>query len=95
MEYMIFVVGKDSYIQADDVADHWNDLGKDSGDAKVICLGEETDYNGAEGLRPIRYLAITDYPGLMAQIEAEFESEVEIYFGTERAAETYNSLNCK
>lgn len=95
MEYKIFILGKDSYIQADDVADHQNDIGREKNDREIVCIGEDANDKGIEGLRPIRYLARANDKEIMAEIEAEFESEVEIYFGTKSAAESYSSLKCK
>lgn len=95
MEYKIFAVGKDSYIQADDVADHHNDIGQNQKDREIVCLGKDAYYTGNEAFQPIRYLAKAKNKEIIAEIESEFESEVEIYFGTEEAAQTYSSLKCK
>lgn len=73
-------VGIESRIEASEVADHQNDLGKDLGDRKVVYIGEGK-YSGnecPEEWAPIFFVAIATTEETMKEILSEFYHEVPI-----------------
>ena len=97
-------VGLDSRQEANDVADHQNDIGKDTHDRKVVFAGyEHQDKPTDDWLRPLIFIAIATTEQSMKEIEDEFMEEVPILFemadGLSNAPEfttaTSGSLKCK
>ena len=52
-------VGADSRQEANDVADHQNDIGRDQKDRKVVFVGEG-QYEGTEECAPLFYVAVAE-----------------------------------
>lgn len=81
-------VGVSSRQEANDVADHQNDIGRDQKDRKVVYVGE-----GLHGTH-LFYVAIAETEQAMKEMVEEFLDEVPIVSEVEDA-ETTSSLECK
>ena len=68
-------VGADSRQEANDVADHQNDIGRDQKDRKVVFVGEG-QYEGTEECAPLFYVAVTETEEAMKEMVEEFIREV-------------------
>ncbi len=88
MKVKRITVGIRSRQEANDVADHQNDIGRDQEDRKVVYVGE-----GSNGTH-LFYVAIAETEQAMKEITEEFLDEVPIVFEVEDT-ETTNSLKCK
>lgn len=68
-------VGADSRQEANDVADHQNDIGRDQKDRKVVFVGEG-QYEGPEECAPLFYVAVAETEEAMKEMVEEFIREV-------------------
>ena len=68
-------VGADSRQEANDVADHQNDIGRDQKDRKVVFVGEG-QYEGTEECAPLFYVAVAETEEAMKEMVEEFIREV-------------------
>lgn len=81
-------VGLDSRQEANDVADHQNDIGKGTQDRKVVFAGyEHQDKPTDNWLRPLIFIALAITEQAMKEITQEFYDEVPILFEMEDAQE--------
>ena len=68
-------VGADSRQEANDVAVHQNDIGRDQKDRKVVFVGEG-QYEGTEECAPLFYVAVAETEEAMKEMVEEFIREV-------------------
>ena len=68
-------VGADSRQEANDVADHQNDIGRDQKDRKVVFVGEG-QYEGTEECAPLFYVAVAETEEAKKEMVEEFIREV-------------------
>lgn len=71
-------VGAGSLQEANDVADHNNDIGKDKKDRRIIYVGAG-QYKGPAGVEPHFYVAIAETEEAMYEMVGEFLREVPDY----------------
>lgn len=89
MEYIKrIIVGFESRQEANDVADHQNDLGRTNHDRRVIFAGEGKKSGTTDPeLDPLIFIAVTTTAAAMTEIVEEFYSEVPIVLNIENAKE--------
>lgn len=82
------IVGLESRQEANDVADHQNDLGRTNEDRRVIYAGEgDKSKTVVPGWAPLIFIAISTSEKAMKEITEEFFGEVPIVFGIDDVKE--------
>ncbi|WP_289763518.1 hypothetical protein [uncultured Duncaniella sp.] len=89
MEYIKkIIVGLESRQEANDVADHQNDLGRTSKDRRVIFAGEgDKSKTVVPGWAPLIFIAIATTEPAIKEIAEEFFGEVPVLFEVEDVKE--------
>lgn len=81
------IVGLESRQEANDVADHQNDIGKDTNDRRVVFAGYgDKSKTLVPDWAPLIFIAVTTTEKAMKEITEEFFGEVPIVFDIEEAA---------
>lgn len=81
------IVGLESRQEANDVADHQNDIGKDTNDRRVVFAGHgDKSKTLVPDWAPLIFIAVTTTEKAMKEITEEFFGEVPIVFDIEDAA---------
>lgn len=82
------IVGLESRQEANDVADHQNDLGRTNKDRRVVFAGEgDKSKTVVPGWAPLIFIAISTSEKAMKEITEEFFGEVPVLFDIEDVKE--------
>lgn len=79
-------VGLESRQEANDVADHQNDIGKDTNDRRIVFAGYgDKSQTLVPDWAPLIFIAVTTTEQAMKEITEEFFGEVPVVFDIEDA----------